>query len=335
MAFDSNIYREVMNEYEQLRQREQAELDSRREEVYSALPRIRDIDSELREIGYSLSLKVISEPDRAEEVLEQLKRQVLSLNQEKAALLREHQYPDDVLKLHYECPQCRDTGYIENRQCICLKQKLIAKSYHLSNLERLFETQNFESFDFSYYSKTPNPVDRTSPYERIRSIYAVCREFVENFGEKFENLLFYGPPGIGKTFLSSCIAKEILDSGRTVIYESSFDLCSLYEDYKFMRIPAENAKARIDRMYDVDLLIIDDLGTEIISRTTTAFLFNLIDTRLRGGKSLIISTNQTVQELNKIYSQRLSSRIFEYFTQLEFLGTDIRLQKMLGDQAQS
>ena len=121
MAYDSNIYREVMTEYEQLRQREQSALASRREEVYAALPRVREIDSELKEIGYSLSLRVISEPDRAEEVLEELKRQVLSLNQEKAALLREHHYSDDVLQLHYECPLCRDTGYIENRQCSCLK----------------------------------------------------------------------------------------------------------------------------------------------------------------------------------------------------------------------
>jgi len=328
MAYERQIYEEIMGEYEGIRTKAKDELEEKKNGLYGRVPEIEKIDTELKEMALGMSLQILNNPDHAEETLENLKNQIFDLTDRKYYLLGKNGYPKDYLEMTYVCKNCHDTGYVNNKRCVCLQQKLIEKSYDLSNLKGLTDKQNFANFDFSYYSNESDSINGTSPAEQIRSIYAVCQNFIENFDETKHSLLLYGPPGIGKTFMSSCIAKEVLDKGYTVIYESAYDLFTLYEDYKFMRIPPEEGKPQINRLYQTDLLIIDDLGTEITTRSTIAFLFNLLDTRLRHNRKTVISTNQSISELGKTYSQRFSSRIFEYFTQLEFLGSDIRLQKM-------
>ena len=328
VAYERHIYEEIMSEYEQIRVKAKDELEEKKRDLYEHVPKIEEIDISLKSMAVGMSLQILNNPDHAEETLENLKSQIFDLTDRKYFLLTKNGYPKDYLELKYICKTCHDTGYVSNKRCACLQQKLIEKSYDLSNLKGLIDTQNFAHFDLGYYSNERDSISGTSPAEQIKSIYAVCQNFIENFDETKHSLLLYGPPGIGKTFMSSCIAKEILDKGYTVIYESAYDLFTLYEDYKFMRIPPEEGKPQIARLYKTDLLIIDDLGTEITTRSTIAFLFNLLDTRLRHNLKTVISTNQSVSELGKTYSQRFSSRIFEYFTQLEFLGSDIRLQKM-------
>ncbi len=328
MAYEKRLYEEVMAEYEQLRSQEKQELLKKTAELYQKVPEIAEVDRKLKDTSLSMSLQILNNPDGAEKTLESLKNQIFDLTDRKYYLLAQHGYPKDYLEPSYRCKLCHDTGYINNERCSCLKQRLINKSYQLSNLDDLTRTQNFQTFNAKYYSKSIDTFSGISPAERMHSIYNVCVDFIKEFDHSYSNLLFYGPPGIGKTFLSSCIAKEILDKGHTVIYESSYDLFTLYEDYKFQRMDSGDARSQIDRLYTADLLIIDDLGTEIITRSSIAFLFNLLDTRLRHNRHMVISTNQSVSELSKLYSQRFSSRIFEYFTQLEFIGTDIRLQKM-------
>lgn len=328
MAYEKRLYEEVMNEYEAIRAKHKHELEEKTAELYEKVPEIAQVDYQLKHISLNMSLQILNNPDHADQTLDSLKKQIFDLTDRKYFLLEHNGYAKDYLEPIYRCKLCKDTGYIGHERCSCLQQRLIEKSYQLSNLEELTRTQNFGTFRAEYYSQSMDTFSGISPAERMHSIYNVCWAFVKNFEKSQHNLLFYGPPGIGKTFMSSCIAKEVLDTGHTVIYESSYDLFTLYEDYKFQRIDTMDAKAQIERLYTADLLIIDDLGTEIVTRSSVAFLFNLLDTRLRHNRRMVISTNQSVSELSKIYSKRFSSRIFEYFTQLEFIGTDIRLQKM-------
>lgn len=321
---DSATINKIFNEYEELRQRAANERRQRIDEVYKKVPRICEIDDEIYLLGLNNMQSILKTPEKSEVLNSEMKLKFKILNEEKKKLIEKNNIDADYEEYRYECMDCGDTGYTEDgKKCKCLLQKLINEAYAKSNLGDILKKQNFDTFSFDYYSKE-NIGEDISPYENMKKIYNRCKKFCDDFENEEKSLLFYGSTGLGKTFLSSCIAKDLIDKGKTVIYTRATKLFNVYEDYKFGR---NDDKSLIDNLYNADLLIIDDLGTEPQNKNNTAFLFDLISERISENKKIIINTNLSISELAKIYSSRFASRIYESFDPRRFFGEDIRIQK--------
>ena len=226
--------------------------------------------------------------------------------------------------MQYHCPDCKDTGYIDSEKCHCLKQKIINQMYQQSNLREILDAENFSTLSYQYYDD--------ENMEKMKIAIERCKKFTENFDKSFENILLCGTVGIGKTFLSNCIAKEILDQGHSVLYLSAFQLFDLMAKYAFSgTAQKEDAFAKqYPHIFDSDLLIIDDLGTELTNNFTLAGFFLVINERLLRKKSTLISTNLSPEEILTTYTERTASRIISNYTMLRLYGSDIRLRKKLG-----
>ena len=317
----------ILNEYEEYRTASEIQRKARISEVYKKLPRIKEIDEEIFKIGSENIKNIIKNPENSDKINYDFKKKLKELQEEKNRILSENNIPKDYDRKKYRCELCKDTGFTEDgKMCGCLKQKLINEAYSKSNLGDILSVQNFDFFSFDYYSKEKK--DGISPYENMQIIYNRAKNFCKNFDTEEKSLIFYGSTGLGKTFLSSCIAKEIIDSGKSVIYSRAARFFGMYEDYKFGR--SEN-KNLIDEIYNCDLLIIDDLGTEAKNSMNLSFLFDVLSERTASDKKMIINTNFDLGELAKNYSQRFTSRIFEFFIPCKFTGSDIRLKKRLSE----
>lgn len=317
----------IMNEYEQLRTKNAADRKKRMEEVYEKFPRIREIDAEIFKKGLENTNNILKNPEKSKEYNSNFKENLKKMNEEKAEILKKNNIPADYDKYRYECEICKDTGYgSDGRKCVCFKQKLINEAYLSSNMSDIIKKQNFETFSFDYYSKQSDG-SSPSPYENMVRIYHSCKRFCDSFDEQTKGLVFYGPTGLGKTFLSSAIAKELMDKGKTVVYVRATKMFSINEDYRFGR---NTDRAAINNIYNADLLIIDDLGTEPSGSNNVSFLFDVINERIAGGKKTIINTNLQINEITKMYSMRFTSRLYEHFMLYKFYGEDIRIQKIKG-----
>ena len=315
----------ILKEYEDNRTFAEISRKKRIEEVYNNFPRIKEIDDEIFRLGSENMINILNAPEESEKINKEFKKKVKELTSEKKSIIKENKIDKNYDKIIYKCNVCSDTGYTsDGTKCVCFKQKLINEAYAKSNLGEILQKQNFDTFSFDYYSdKAQN--SEISPLENIKNIYRHAKAFCDNFENEAKSLLFYGSTGLGKTFLSSCIAKNLMDGGKIVIYSRAPKLFGMYEDYKFGR---NTDKSLINEIYDCDLLIIDDLGTESKNSMNVSFLLEIINERASENKKTIINTNFDLSELTKQYSQRFTSRIIEYFITCKFTGTDIRLQML-------
>ena len=326
----SDIFRGILREFEQDKVVAQRKLSARYALLYEKLPRVEEIDKRLSAIGLALAQMVLHREDNQDK-RKLLKMESEELTKEKNGLLHEYGYDDDFFEDIFKCGVCKDTGFADGKQCNCLKQRLIAKYFEMSNLGKVMDYDNFDSFNLSYYSDMTDPDHSISPRANMERAFTVALKFVDNFDTDFENLLLYGATGLGKTFLSNCIARELLEKGRTVLYTSSSQLFRHVEDLRFGRNQEQlNSSAILNTAYEADLLIIDDLGTEFSTTVTTAELFNFINTRLLKKKPTIISTNLSPNDLARMYTDRITSRIYGEYTLLHFFGDDIRVGKKHG-----
>lgn len=319
-------YKRLLREYDLLRSKTHQEMLTRQKEIYEKLPQIKLIDDELSDSGIKLVRRMIasSSPD----ALEAFHKHSNDLIRTKKMILVENGYSPDYLEEHHRCKACKDTGFIGNEPCSCFKQGLINIAYEQSNLKHILSKENFSTFSLKYYSKEPIKKDELSPYDNMEEIRQLCVGLIEKFDTQKENLLLTGKTGLGKTFLCNCIAKELLDNGFTVLYFTAPQLFRLFEESRFHREDMEDAsKDMLDTLFDVDLLIIDDLGTESISTITISDLFNVINSRYLNQTSTIISTNLTFGQLKERYSERVVSRIIGQYIILRFYGQDIRKLK--------
>lgn len=330
MAFEQEIYKKVLGELESKRMVAKKERNERLDEVYEKCDEIRSIDEEITRVGSGAALEILSNPSRSEEIAQDLKESMKMLGELRARKLKEIGYDEDYTEIRYSCNLCKDEGYIDGKQCECLKKRIVREAYKNSNLHNLFETQSFEQFDLSLFNDTVDKQTGISQKEAMSEALEVCKAFVKDYETTQDSLFFYGGVGLGKTFLSTCIAKEIINKGYNVLYQSSGKLFSLYSDYMFSRINPAEGKALIDRLYTCDLLIIDDLGSEAVNAQTVSFLFELVNDRILSGKKMVISTNYSISEIAQVYSERLHSRILEHFVPVKFFGDDVRLKKMFG-----
>lgn len=317
MALDGKILAKARGRLDERRAENLAEHDARRARVYARLPEIERIDRRLREQMVELMGLAISKSAGSAERIAALKSENLELQARRAELLVENGLAVDYLDDIYTCPECKDTGFKNGRPCSCLMALYNRElTTELGTLLRS-GSESFEHFDLTLYGEA-----RSS----MSLVYETCREYAANFSNASLNLLFQGGTGLGKTYLSACIARVVADKGFSVCYDSAAAAFDAFEAKKFARDAetADTASRKVERMLDCDLMILDDLGTEMPTPMSVSALYTLINTRLINGKKTVISTNLSDAELQKRYSPQICSRIDGEFTKLPFVGQDIR-----------
>lgn len=329
MTSKEHQYKLLIRQYDIKRTHAMQDKKIREQEVYAKVPSIAKIDASLNRNGIAL-IRSMLHPATSKNV-DSFEQDSKELLQTKKMLLVENGYTEDYLDPQYDCKSCEDTGFIGNKPCKCFKQNLINLAYEQSNLKNILAFENFNNFNFDFYSDEKDPNIGRSPRKNMENIYQASVGFVEKFELEKGNLLFYGPTGLGKTFLCNCIAKELLDSGYNVLYLTAIELFKLFDEARFHRedMPLES-KNILETLSTVDLLIIDDLGTEFGTSFTAPDLFGVLNTRYLTQKSTIISTNLDPSEWKDLYSERVASRIFGNYTAYKFFGTDVRLLKKYG-----
>jgi DNA replication protein DnaC len=314
-----------MKEYENLRDKHKRELEHRKDTLYSKLPRLRAIEEELVKLSIDITKAILNNSQNSRELLETLHRKQMDLKAERVELLLENNYPRDYLEPRHQCKNCKDTGYVDNKKCFCLIQKEIEQLYQQSNMSNSFKKENFDMFRLDLYSNEAEE-GQISPQQNMKNIYMTCINYAKNFDAHDKNLFFIGNPGLGKTFLCNSIAKELLDAGKSVIYQSSPDLIDTIRKYTFDFDKEEENTPYLEKLYNCDLLIIDDLGTELSTKFTNIAIYNILNRRLLNSKKMIISTNLNTDDLMKMFDERIYSRILGNFSMYKFFGGDIRLK---------
>ncbi|MEF9952579.1 MAG: ATP-binding protein [Clostridium sp.] len=319
-----SIAGEILEEYEILRNRQKDIQNQKIAEVYSKVPSIKELDRKINSTGFEIAsniFKLSKDGVDPEEYISSKKKDIESLKRDRAVLLTEKGFPPNYMDLEYTCEMCRDTGYIEEKKCNCFKQKLINRYFKQSNLTNVIQRENFNTFTLDHYSTVKSETYGTSPKDNMMVIVPKCVDYCETFNSIDTNLLFTGSTGLGKTFLCNCIAREILRKGKSVVYNTSSSLIDIIRNIKY----SEGDKSKLDYIMNCDLLIIDDLGTENITQSSQAEIFNILNERLLLKKKVIISTNLSLEELQIKYHPRIVSRIVGGFDICEFFGEDIRI----------
>lgn len=332
---DQSLLKQILQEYDLKRAKAFSDAETRKKDLLAVNPHLEEIENELSNISIKAAKAVlIANPNEKEHLLSNLKKETNKLVKEKNAFLKTLSKDSNYLNPHFECKMCKDTGFIEkdgtSSMCTCLKQRIFDVAYNKSNMGNL-ERENFSTFNLRIFSDRPNKElykSENTPRQNMELIKERALSFIENFDDPNEkNLLFTGNTGLGKTFLTNCIASEILKQGKTVLYQTAPVMLDTIIDEKFGKTDSRLSY----NVLDVDLLIIDDLGAETPNNYKIEQLFNIINTRLLNQNhkitKTIISTNLTIEELFNVYTTRIGSRLAGSYRFLRFFGEDLRLKK--------
>ncbi len=331
---NSSTLKTLLIQYNQKKAMAEQKAQNRKQELFEKEPLLQELEKRITSLAISTTKLVIQ--NNNPELIENLQNQINDLKKQKETLLKKLKIDENYLSPLYECTVCKDTGYVTNNDytssmCSCLKQKIFDIEYNKSNISNL-KSQNFDTFTDLLYSDEINEEKfhaKISPRENIKKIKDLCVKFIENFDDPNEkNLLFTGNTGLGKTFLSSCIANELLKKQKNVLYQTAPVMLDTIIDYRFGKSNVD--KNMYDNLLNVDLLIIDDLGTECMNQMKFTELFNVINTRLLNGNHVmktIISTNLSLRNLYDNYDERIVSRIVGNYNICYFFGDDIRFKK--------
>lgn len=326
MSLTNSQYDAIMRTYQQQQFQNKHNQDSRIEEVYKKLPVLQELEHSISTVAVSCAKRLL---DGDKNARNELREKIEDLKEQKAILLKSAGFEPDYMELRYKCRDCCDTGYIEGRKCHCFRQAEMKLLYAQSNIDEIISRENFGSFSFEYFDNNEvDPVLGKTVYAYMKQVVDWCKEFAENFDTNPGNILFTGSTGVGKTFLTNCIAKELMDRYYSVIYLSANDLFDVFSKNKFEYHTEEEIKDIYDYVLECDLLIIDDLGTELNNSFTSSQLFYCINERLINKKSTIISTNLTMNRLRDAYTDRVTSRIMSSYQTIPLYGVDIRIQKL-------
>lgn len=316
MSLTNTQYDQILHQYEMKQLRSRREAERRLEYVYDHVPGYQDLDDSVAALSVAQGKKLLAGD---EDAMEDLRDILAELSGRKAKLLEDAGFPADYLEPVYECPDCKDTGYIDGQKCHCFKHAMITLLYEQSNIQEMLCTENFHSLSYEYYEG--------EDLSRFKNAVKTCQNFVKNFNSDYHNLFFYGTVGTGKSFLSGCVAKELIESGHSVIYFSATGLFDLLSKNSFDYKNREELRDTYADLYQCDLLIIDDLGTELTNQFVTSQLFALLNERHMGKKATVISTNLSLEELRNRYSDRIFSRITSNYEICKLSGQDIRMYK--------
>ena len=323
MALTNSQYDRIMRDYEEKQRRSRLQLEEKKAEIYRKIPSLHALEETIASVSVRQARLMLDGDTHA---LADLKEELAGLRAKRSALLEKAGVrPSDLLP-NYECPDCQDTGYIGQQRCHCFRQAAIDLIYTQSNIKQILEAENFDTLTYDYYDDTSldESTGRSALDDATRAIDA-CRLFVDRFDTEFDNLYLFGSTGVGKTFLSNCVAKALIDTGHSVLYFTSFQLFTILEESKFQKDSL--AREQQEDLFACDLLIIDDLGTELTNRFSVSQLFLCLNERLLRKKSTVISSNLDLDHLFETYSERNFSRIISNYTLLKLTGPDIRLQK--------
>ncbi|MCQ2432437.1 MAG: ATP-binding protein [Clostridia bacterium] len=325
--YNKENYRRIKREFQQKHFAAEENMKAHRAEAERMIPELAEIDRALAETGVKIFGAAMQGKEGLEERIAKLRAENEELLAIRGEILASHGYPRDYVNIHYDCPLCKDTGFTEGGKslCTCMKRALTLAGYESSGIGGLLETQNFASFSLDYYK---NPKE----HEIMRRNLEEAEQYVKIFSDRCaNNILMFGATGLGKTHLSTAIAKAVIDRGYDVVYDTAVNIFSDFEAEHFSRSYQNQDETKpTDRYFDCDLLIIDDLGAELSNQFTVSCLYNLLNTRLNHGKSVIISTNLTYGDITKRYTARVSSRLLGEYHQFHFVGTDVRMEKIRG-----
>ena len=324
MGFNRENYKKIKHEYEGKAIRAQEAALIRKRELGMRFPEIKEIDDALSQTGLRIfEATVRYKGEKLESEISAIKEENAVLLQKREELLVKYGIPTDYSDVKYKCAECSDSGFVGINMCKCMKAKLVMAGYESSGIGSLVKIKTFDNY-IPTYQKDKNAV------ENAEMIVTFCRHYAETFGDKAQNLLFIGGTGLGKTHLSAAITGTVVRRGYDVVCETAQNLFSDFEYERFGRgyNRDENEESRTDKYFDCDLLIIDDLGTEMGNTFTVSCLYNIINTRLNKGKAVIINTNLTRDDLRKRYDERITSRLFGEFLPIMFTGRDMRELKL-------
>lgn len=326
------IYKEVQRQYDLKRQKAINEAERLKKELMESQSKYKELEEKKNKLALELTRIVVTTRGIDRQIAqENLEIKLKEVENEIANFLKTLKLGPDYLKPKFECSRCEDTGYINDTvRCSCFTQRIVNITYKQNNMLKL-KDENFNTFDIAYFSNKPDKIkyqSDKSPLENIEEIKKISKGFCDNIQDpKQKNLLFVGKAGTGKTFMSSCIANEMVNKGYTVLYQTAPLLMDMLLEAKFASLKDEMKKEQYSNVFNVDVLIIDDLGTENINNIKFTELFNIINTRLLKDKKTIISTNLSLAELASEYDDRVMSRLIGNYTICRFFGEDIRLKK--------
>ncbi len=316
MGFSAENMRRVSARLQEMRQKAHLTAEGRKQGIYMANPELAVIDGDLASMSAEICLAAIGGDEQR---IATLKEKNLALQAKRASLLRDLGLPADYTAIRYGCTTCQDTGYTDRGMCACMRRMLIQEGYRSSGLGKLLETQSFDNFSLHFYQENA---------KNMQTNLEAARAFAEEFERTHQNLFLFGGTGLGKTHLSTAIARRAIDRGYDVVYETAQNIIS---DFQYDRFEREHgAESKSERYFSCDLLIIDDLGTEISNQFTLSTFYNLINSRVNAGKSMLINSNLGHHNLLERYDERITSRLLGEFRILRFMGTDIRRQKTAG-----
>ena len=328
MAYDGKVMRLALQRFEEDRRAREERFQERRDSVFRRQPRLKEVDAELRSTMSRIISGALRRGTDPRPAVEKLREENLRLQEEKRALLRRMNLPEDCLDEKPACALCGDTGYRNGRMCRCLRGYYAREQQ--KELSRMLDlgSQSFDTFSLEWYSEEADPRLGVSARENMDWVCRTCRKYAETFGADSGNLLLTGSPGLGKTHLSAAIAREVSDEGWSVVYDTASRVFERFEAQKFGREDGE-ADTDVERVLNCDLLILDDLGTEMVTAFVQSALYRIVNTRLMEKRSTIISTNLRPEQLAQRYTPQTASRIEGEYQILPFTGQDIRkLKKM-------
>ena len=330
MSYSPNVLRRAQARLSQRREERQARQEALRRQVYAQLPRVAEIDRLLRRTMAQVIAAALREGGDPTAEVADIRRKNQALQQERSELLTGHGFPADALDDKPLCAKCGDSGWVGSDMCDCLK--VLCTQEQIKELSQLLDLgeQSFDTFDLGFYSPEAWPAWGRSPRENMEKVLKICRDYAQNFGRYyFNNLFLSGSTGLGKTFLSACIARTVSENGFSVVYDTAVNVLAKFEDQKFSRDAEEGREARGEtrRYLNCDLLILDDLGSEMTTPFVQSALYQLVNSRLTAEKRTVISSNLTMDDVRGRYSPQIASRLEGEYRVLPFFGEDIRLQR--------
>ena len=328
MAYDGKIMRRALQQFEEDRRTREERFQARRESIFRRQPRLREIEDELRSTMSRIITSALRHGTDPGPAVEVLREENLRIQEEKRQLLTQMGLPQDCLEEKPACALCGDTGYRNGQVCRCLRQYYAREQQ--KELSRMLDlgSQSFDTFSLDWYPQAYDADFGRSARENMETVYDICADYAHQFGKRPGNLLLFGAPGLGKTFLSAAIAREVSGNGWSVVYDTAGRIFQRFEAQKFSRESGE-ADSDVERVLSCDLLILDDLGTEMTTAFVQSALYQIVNTRLMEKKSTILNTNLMPGEIARRYSPQLASRIEGEYQILPFTGQDVRkLKKM-------
>ena len=322
MGYNREDFIRIKAEFSEKYIKARKEADMRKWELYEVIPEVQQIDSELSKTGTAIMNAVTFGEGDVIEKIEEVKRNNARLLIKRAELLVKHGYPENYSDIHYDCTVCGDTGYVNTKMCDCMKKALTLAGYESSGLAGLIRSQSFDNFSLDYYKNNQTHL------EKMKMVFENSKKFAEGFNaDTYCNFVFMGSTGLGKTHISTAIAKTVIERGFDVMYATSLGMIGDFEAKRFGN-GAEKG-SNLSRYYDADLLIIDDFGTELSNQFTVSCFYDVINSRMNNRKCTIINTNLKIHEIESKYGERISSRLMGEYHVFLFAGIDIRKQKII------